>query len=103
MLEAARLRIRGRVQGVFYRRSAEDEANRLAISGWVRNMSDGSVEAFALGPRASLEKFIDWCGKGPPGARVESVDVEWRSLEATETPEDEKVAPGSRFSVTGSW
>ena len=69
------LRIRGRVQGVFYRASAQREAVRLGLTGWVRNRRDGSVEALAVGPRpAALDAFETWCRTGPPSARVESVE-----------------------------
>jgi len=100
MHQRARLRVRGRVQGVFYRRSAEEKANDIGLSGWVRNMSDGSVEAFACGTREQIEAFAKWCQAGPSGARVDSVDVEWRD-EAQQS--DEEVEPGGRFVVTGTW
>ena len=63
-----RLRIRGRVQGVFYRDSTRREAQRLGLRGWVRNRSDGSVEAVALGPPERIAALIDWCHEAPPGA-----------------------------------
>jgi len=69
------LRIRGRVQGVWYRASARDEARRLRLSGWVRNVSDGSVEAVAEGDDETLTAFITWCNRGPDWARVETVEV----------------------------
>jgi acylphosphatase len=100
MSQRARLRIRGRVQGVFYRKSAEKEANSLGLSGWVRNMEDGSVEAFVLGPHEVIEKFAAWCKDGPPGARVDSVDIVWQA-EVSDT--EEKIEAGSRFRVTGNW
>lgn len=73
----ARLTIRGRVQGVFYRASARDEALRLGLSGEVRNLDSGDVEAVVEGPREQIEAFIAWCRKGPPSARVENVEVRW--------------------------
>jgi acylphosphatase len=82
----ARLRIHGRVQGVFFRQSAADEANRLGLAGWVRNAPDGSVEGEAEGPRPSVEAFVRWSQHGPPGARVERVDVEWGAARGTERP-----------------
>ena len=59
-----RLRIRGRVQGVFYRDSTRREAQRLGLRGWVRNRSDGSVEVVALGPLERIAALIDWCWLG---------------------------------------
>ena len=70
-----RLRIRGRVQGVFYRDSTQREAQRLGLYGWVRNRSDGSVEAVAQGPPERVAALIDWCHEGPPLARVAEVNV----------------------------
>ena len=74
---AAHLLVSGRVQGVFYRASARSAAGKLGLRGWVRNLDDGRVEAWAEGPRADVESFIAWCRKGPPAARVGSVEVEW--------------------------
>lgn len=71
-----RLVIRGRVQGVFYRASMRAEAERLDISGWVRNRADGSVEAVVHGTAESVEALVTWARGGPPDAQVESVEVE---------------------------
>ncbi|RME24719.1 MAG: acylphosphatase [Deltaproteobacteria bacterium] len=71
------LYIEGRVQGVFYRASARDEARRLGLSGWVKNLPDGRVELLAEGPRDRLEQLLAWCRQGPPAARVDDVTVEW--------------------------
>ena len=73
----ARLRIHGRVQGVWYRASTERQARALGLSGWVRNRVDGTVEAVAEGPRATVEQLVAWCHEGPPAARVTAVDVMW--------------------------
>lgn len=73
------LKIRGRVQGVWYRASARAAAQERRLVGWVRNADDGSVEAVAEGPREALEDFIAWCHKGPPAARVDAVDASWSS------------------------
>jgi acylphosphatase len=70
------LRIHGRVQGVFYRRDARQEALRLGLSGFVRNEPDDSVYAEAEGPGEKVGAFIRWCRKGPPHAVVESVETE---------------------------
>jgi acylphosphatase len=71
-----RLRITGRVQGVGYRAWAAEEARRLALSGFVRNRLDGSVEAVARGPAGALAAFEGACRQGPPGARVDAVASE---------------------------
>lgn len=72
------VRIIGRVQGVFFRVSAESEAKRLDLTGWVRNRPDGSVELVAEGTKARLDDLIAWCRHGPPRAEVEDVQVEWQ-------------------------
>lgn len=74
-LAARLLRIRGRVQGVSYRASAQREAQRLGLSGWVRNRHDGSVEALVCGPADTVERFIAWAHVGPPAASVSAVEV----------------------------
>lgn len=65
--------VSGRVQGVNFRWSAYQEARRLGVTGWVRNLSDGRVEALACGEPHQLDVFADWLREGPPAARVESV------------------------------
>jgi acylphosphatase len=67
--------ISGRVQGVFYRKSTQQEAYALGLSGWVRNMPDGRVEIKVSGECEDLEKLIIWAGKGPSDARVDGVEV----------------------------
>lgn len=69
----------GRVQGVFFRASAQREARRLGLTGWVRNRPDGSVELLAEGEDESLRDFIGWVQRGPTSARVDRVDTRWRS------------------------
>jgi acylphosphatase len=81
----AHIFIYGEVQGVFFRRTAKSKAEELGIRGWVRNRPDGGVETVAQGSKSAVEKFIAWCKKGPPFAKVEKVEVEWRkSLERFE-------------------
>ncbi|MEM1572353.1 MAG: acylphosphatase [Pyrobaculum sp.] len=74
----AHLFIRGEVQGVFFRQSMKEVATRNGVRGWVRNRSDGrTVEAVLEGPRDAVLKVIEWARVGPPGARVEDVEVRW--------------------------
>lgn len=77
----AHLKIRGRVQGVYYRYSMVREAQNLGLTGWVRNLEDGSVEAVAEGERVNIEALIAWSRQGPAGARVDGVDVQWQSAD----------------------
>jgi acylphosphatase len=68
--ERVRLRISGRVQGVYYRGATTTEARRLGVSGWVKNLPDGSVEALIEGPADAVRALVAWCRVGPPGAFV---------------------------------
>ena len=65
--------IDGRVQGVFYRASAYDMAQQIGVKGWVRNLSDGRVEALIQGEQDRVEKMLDWFWQGPGNSRVSSV------------------------------
>ena len=67
--------VHGRVQGVGYRDATVQTAFLLNVKGWVRNRSDGTVEAHAQGARDAVEGFVEWCRKGPPLARVLEVDA----------------------------
>ena len=67
--------ISGRVQGVFFRASTRDEAKRLGLTGWARNMPDGRVEAVFEGDEAVVDAMISWCKKGSPHSRVDDVEV----------------------------
>ena len=78
-LKQAHLTVRGRVQGVFFRASAQREAKRLGLTGWVRNRPDGAVELCVEGEEEDLKEIIGWANRGPSAARVEKVDVRWRS------------------------
>lgn len=69
------IRVSGKVQGVFFRASTQREANRLNISGFVRNEEDGSVYIEAEGPEDKLEAFVAWCHRGPERARVDKCEV----------------------------
>lgn len=70
------LRIFGRVQGVWYRESMRQEAERLGITGWVRNRLDGSVEAVAQGDAQAVEQLVKWCRRGPQQAQVTHIDID---------------------------
>lgn len=74
---SAHVYISGRVQGVGYRASTTDAAKLLNISGWVRNLQDGRVEAIFEGTTEHVEEMIRWCHKGPPAAVVDEVQVEY--------------------------
>jgi len=67
--------ISGKVQGVWYRQSMLQEAIKLGVNGWVRNLSDGRVEAVIEGDEKALEKLISWCHVGPPKAVVSKIDI----------------------------
>ncbi len=75
-VQRVRARVRGRVQGVFYRASTCDRAAELGLVGWVRNCADGSVELEAEGPREQVDQLVAWCRRGPAGARVTGVEIE---------------------------
>lgn len=69
------LLIKGKVQGVFYRQTTKEVANKAGITGWVRNTEDGDVEITASGSEDALQPFIDWCHVGPSRAVVQAVQV----------------------------
>ena len=71
------LRIIGRVQGVFYRATTQKAARALALYGWVRNCRKGGVELVAEGPVADCKSLLEHCRRGPPGALVTRIDIEW--------------------------
>ncbi len=81
---AIKATVHGRVQGVFFRASTRKRADELELSGSVRNLPGWKdVEVYAEGEQGQLEKLIEYLKTGPPGARVEKVDIEW--LEYTGT------------------
>lgn len=75
-LVAKRVRVFGRVQGVFFRAFTRDVAESLHVAGTVRNCDDGSVEAYLEGDEKAVEKMIDFLRMGPPAAQVEGIEVE---------------------------
>ena len=76
-VERVHIIIEGRVQGVFFRASAKDQADALKLHGWVRNLPGGSVEIEAEGRKDNIENFLDWCHKGPPNAVVTNIEIEY--------------------------
>ncbi len=74
---SAKVRISGRVQGVWFRQSTKEKAAGLGVTGWCRNCPDGSVEAVFQGKKEVVQDIIDWCHEGPKMARVDRVVVEW--------------------------
>jgi acylphosphatase len=81
MRSRARVVVRGRVQGVFFRAEARSRADSLALGGWVRNEPDGSVQAVFEGQRERVESMVEWCRRGPSGARVRAVETVWEDPE----------------------
>ena len=77
----ARLLVSGRVQGVAFRWETRRAATRRGVTGWVRNLPDGRVEAVVEGPRERVGDLVDWCRKGPPVARVDSLDIQWEDYQ----------------------
>ena len=73
----AHVLITGRVQGVFLRAYTRDAARLIGVAGWVRNLPDGRVETILEGEKSRVEKVIQFCQKGPPGAYVSNVQVNW--------------------------
>lgn len=80
-LAAKRVVVRGDVQGVFFRDSAQSEAEKRGVAGWVTNRPDGAVEAVFEGDPADVQALVDFCKDGPSQADVEDVDVEDREPE----------------------
>lgn len=76
-LARARVVVRGRVQGVFFRGFVLDAAVSLGLSGFVKNLDDGSVEAVFEGEKSMVEEAVAECKKGPPSSRVEDIDLRW--------------------------
>jgi acylphosphatase len=74
----ARILVEGEVQGVGFRWSAQSMARRLKLAGYVRNLADGRVEAIIEGERDRVENMVRWCNRGPMGAYVTDVKVEWQ-------------------------
>ncbi len=70
----------GRVQGVFFRMETKRSADRIGVSGWVRNRPEGTVEAVFEGTQTKVEDIITWCWDGPRLAKVENIDITWEAF-----------------------
>ena len=80
MKRRVNIKVGGRVQGVAFRYSAREEAARLGVNGWIRNLASGDVDAEVEGDASAVDAFLAWCQKGPPGARVDHFAVEDRTF-----------------------
>jgi acylphosphatase len=76
MSSAVRVRIKGIVHGVSFRSSMAQMAASMRVTGWVRNLPDGSVEAFLEGDEKGVKRLLEWARTGPPRARVDRIEVE---------------------------
>ena len=77
MAARAHVFVSGRVQGVGFRYSTYHVARQLGLTGWVRNLADGRVEAVFQGDPDTIQRMLAWCRHGPPGSFVENLDVAW--------------------------
>jgi acylphosphatase len=75
----AHIFVSGRVQGVFFRGDTVERADRLQLTGWARNLSDGRVEIVAEGGKEAAQSLIDWCWQGPTDAQVSDVEILWET------------------------
>ena len=91
----AHVLVSGMVQGVFFRSETQYEAKKRNVTGWVRNLPDGMVEAVFEGEEEKVKELINFCKHGPPGARVASVDVRWEKY--TGEFKDFEIRYGYRF------
>ncbi len=73
-IEAVHIVVHGRVQGVWYRGSAQSFATERGLTGWAKNCPDGTVEIHVEGDRAHLDEFVKWCRQGPPQAEVTRIN-----------------------------
>ena len=79
MTDRVHVFVEGRAQGVGFRYSTFEEAQVLGLTVWVRNLPDGRVEAEFEGPKAALDRMVEWCGVGPRAARVTRVETAWET------------------------
>lgn len=79
MIARVHLIITGRVQGVWFRANTQKKAKALDLTGWVKNLPDGQVEAVFEGEQEKIGQIIEWCKKGPSFARVDDVQIQWET------------------------
>ena len=91
----AHIFISGMVQGVFFRSETMYEAKKLGVKGWVRNIPDGRVEVVFEGEQENVKELVEFCRRGPPGARVTGIDVIWENY--TGEFRDFEIRYGYRF------
>jgi acylphosphatase len=77
MVKRVRIRVHGRVQGVYYRATAREKAVELGLTGWVRNLLNGNVELLCEGCGQDVDAMAEWCRTGPAGARVDTIELSW--------------------------
>jgi len=75
-MKTIRLIVKGKVQGVFYRATAKEAADKLGVTGWTKNLSDKNVEIIATSSAEILQQFITWCWQGPSRARVDEIIID---------------------------
>lgn len=80
-MQTIKIKVEGRVQGVFFRQSTQEKAMDLGIKGTVKNCDDDSVEIVATGMKEQLDKLVEWCWEGPPKAKVINVTTQELSLQ----------------------
>ena len=91
-LKRIQVAVHGRVQGVFFRATAQREARQNGLTGWVKNRRDGAVEMVVEGEEDAVKDFLAWAQQGPSTARVDKVETKWRSY--TGEFSDFRIAPG---------
>ena len=82
--QRAHVKITGKVQGVGFRAACRDQARQIGVQGWVKNMSNGSVEAVFEGSQAAVQRMISWCYSGPMAAKVDHVEATWEAATGKE-------------------
>lgn len=78
----AHIFVSGKVQGVWFREKTKKKAEKLEVTGWVKNLLDSRVEAVFEGDRNRVEEMVNWARKGPIWAKIEALDVVWEDYQA---------------------
>ena len=100
-MKTQHLLIQGRVQGVWFRESMRREAERLGVTGWVRNTPDGAVEAVVQGPAEAVDALVEWARSGPPMARVDGIEIEASETHDPLSGFEKRIDEGRRRSLPG--